>query len=102
MQPRAHVQCAGSELLLGRWALRVIWELRETPLTFRDLRERCDAVSPTSLNHRLQELRETGIVELAEAGGYTLSEAGKKLLEAMGSLLDWSADWQTTLAAKAP
>lgn len=90
------------DLLGRRWALRVVWQLRETPLTFRELRERCDAVSPTSLNHRLHELRETGIVELAEAGGYTLSEAGKKLLEAMGPLLQWSDDWQTALAAKAP
>jgi DNA-binding HxlR family transcriptional regulator len=89
------------DLLGRRWVLRIIWELRDTPLKFRDLRERCDAVSPTSLNHRLHELRETGIVELAEAGGYTLSEAGRKLLEAMGPLLDWSDDWQTTLAEKA-
>lgn len=88
------------DLLGRRWALRVIWELRDTPLTFRELRERCDAVSPTSLNHRLHELRETGIVELAEAGGYTLSEAGKKLLEAMGPLLEWSDDWQAAMAAK--
>lgn len=90
------------DLLGRRWVLRIIWELRDTPLTFRELRERCDAVSPTSLNHRLHELRETDIVELAEAGGYTLSESGKKLLAAMGPLLEWSDDWQAALAAKEP
>jgi DNA-binding HxlR family transcriptional regulator len=90
------------DLLGRRWALRVIWELRDKPLTFRELRERCDAVSPTSLNHRLHELRETDIVEVAGTGGYTLSEAGRQLLEAMGPLLEWSDDWQATLAAKPP
>lgn len=67
--------------------MRIIWELRETPLTFRELRERCDALSPTVLDHRLHE---TDIVELAEAGGYTPSRSGKKLLEAMKPLLQWS------------
>lgn len=88
------------DLLGRRWTLRVIWELRDTPLTFRELRERCDAVSPTSLNHRLHELRETGIVEVAESGGYTLSESGKTLLEAMGPLLEWSDGWKKSLLSK--
>lgn len=32
------------DLLGRRWALRIIWELRATPLTFRELRTRCDAM----------------------------------------------------------
>jgi DNA-binding HxlR family transcriptional regulator len=88
------------DLLGRRWVMRVIWELRDTPLTFRELRARCDAMSPTVLNHRLHELRETDIVELAESGGYTLSRSGKKLLEAMTPLLQWSSDWQRTLLSK--
>jgi DNA-binding HxlR family transcriptional regulator len=88
------------DLLGRRWVMRVIWELRDTPLTFRELRARCDAMSPTVLNHRLHELRETDIVELAESGGYTLSRSGKKLLEAMTPLLQWSSDWQKTLLSK--
>jgi hypothetical protein len=41
------------DVLGKRWTLRVLWELRDERLTFRELRERCDDVSPTSLNHRL-------------------------------------------------
>lgn len=85
------------DLLGRRWSMRVIWELRDTPLTFRELRDRCDAVSPTVLNHRLHELRETAIVELAASGGYTLSLSGKKLLKAMAPLLQWSDEWQESL-----
>lgn len=55
-------------------------------------------VSPTVLNHRLHELRETDIVELAEAGGYTLSRSGRKLLEAMKPLLQWSDGRQKSLS----
>ena len=41
------------DVLGKRWTLQVLWELRDERLTFRELRERCDDVSPTSLNHRL-------------------------------------------------
>ncbi len=61
-----------------RWALRVLWELRDGPQTFRALRERCDDVSPTVLNDRLAELRELDLIEASEEG-YTLSEHGREL-----------------------
>ena len=65
-------------LLEKRWALRVLWELRDERLSFRQLRERCDDVSPTSLNQRLKELRSFGLVDLTDAGfGYT--DLGKEL-----------------------
>lgn len=86
------------DLLGRRWAMRIIWELRDTPLSFRELRERCDAMSPTVLNSRLHELRETAIVGLAEPGGYFLTPAGKDLLKAMMPLLTWSDEWQAMLA----
>lgn len=88
------------DLLGRRWIMRVIWELRGAPLTFRELRERCDAMSPTVLNQRLHELRESGIVEIAAAGGYTLSQSGITLLDAMLPLLGWSEEWQKLLAAR--
>ena len=86
------------DLLGRRWALRVIWELRDKPLTFRELRARCDAMSPTVLNQRLHELRETAIVEIAEAGGYTLGVSGKSLLKAMLPLLEWADNREGVLA----
>ena len=41
------------DLLGRRWALRVLWELRDARATFRALQERCD-VSPTVLTKRLK------------------------------------------------
>lgn len=88
------------DLLGRRWAMRIIWELRHTPLTFRELRQLCDDMSPTVLNQRLHELRETAIVDIAETGGYTLSPAGRGLLESMMPLLRWSEEWNKTLLLK--
>lgn len=88
------------DLLGRRWTLRMIWELHSEALTFRELRERCDAMSPTVLNLRLRELRETRIVELAATGGYALSPSGQSLLQALLPLLQWSEDWQRLLAAE--
>ena len=87
------------DLLGRRWVLRIIWELRDGPLTFRGLRERCDAMSPTVLNARLRELREAGIVTPADAEGYALSEAGSQLLEMLVPLQLWSERWKLRLAS---
>jgi DNA-binding HxlR family transcriptional regulator len=81
------------EWLGRRWTLRVLWELREAPLAFRALQERCDAVSPTVLNERLRELREEGIVLLQEGGGYALTEDGRALGELLLPLHRWAEDW---------
>lgn len=85
------------DLLGRRWVLRIVWELHHAPLTFRQLQERCDGMSPTVLNTRLRELREGGIVTLAEQGGYALSDAGADLLQALDPLLHWSDRWQRAL-----
>lgn len=89
------------DLLGRRWVMRIIWELRDEPLTFRELRQRCDAMSPTVLNQRLHELRETAIVEIAEPGGYVLSQPGRDLLASMMPLLKWSEEWQKMLTSRA-
>ncbi|MCH8620358.1 winged helix-turn-helix transcriptional regulator [Undibacterium sp. TS12] len=81
------------DLLGRRWALRMIWELRTDALTFRELRERCDDMSPTVLNQRLRELRDTHIIEMAATGGYVLSTSGQSLLQALLPLLQWSEEW---------
>ncbi len=75
-----------------RWALRVLWELRDGPQTFRVLRERCEDVSPTVLNERLAELRELDLVEVSEEG-YVLSDHGRELGELLLPLDAWARRW---------
>ena len=81
------------DLLGRRWALRVLWELRDGPLTFRSLREACDDASPSVLNDRLRELRESGLVELREGEGYALTRAAGELGEILLRLDAWSRRW---------
>jgi len=80
------------DLLGRRWCLRVIWELRGDALGFRPLRERCSDLSPTILNRRLAELRESGVVELTEEG-YTLTARGRDLLDLLLPLHNWAERW---------
>jgi DNA-binding HxlR family transcriptional regulator len=82
------------DLLGRRWALRVIWELRDSTLSFRELQAACGGTSSSVLNERLAELRHAGIVESGDAGaGFRLSEEGRLLVEAYGPLGDWARRW---------
>ncbi len=85
------------DLLGRRWALRVIWELREGPLSFRALQERCGGLSSSVLNERLRELREARIVELGSAG-YELTGEGRELLELAAPLNGWAERWASSKA----
>lgn len=87
------------DLLGRRWAIRVIWELREARLTFRALQESCDGVSPTVLNERLRELRESRLVDLADSEGYGLTPLGRELLTALSPLAEWSKRWARAVPA---
>ena len=80
------------DLLGRRWALRVIWELRDGPLSFRQAQARCDAISSSVLNDRLAELRAAGIVEAGD-GGYALTPEGRELLELYPGLNAWAERW---------
>jgi DNA-binding HxlR family transcriptional regulator len=84
---------AALDLLGRRWTLRTLWELRESAATFRELRGRCDEISPTVLNQRLAELREAGIVAREEGSGYALTAEGRALMDALAPLQDWAARW---------
>lgn len=75
-----------------RWALRVLWELHAAASSFRDLRARCEEVSPSVLNERLAELRELGLVELSEEG-YALTEQGRELGALLLPLDAWARRW---------
>jgi DNA-binding HxlR family transcriptional regulator len=78
------------DLLGRRWLLRVLWELRAEPLTFRVLRERCNAMSPSVLNRRLAELRHAGVVEIENRRGYRLTDEGRELARALRAIGHWA------------
>lgn len=81
------------DLLGRRWTLRIVWELRERPLTSRALRAACDEASPTVLQARLSELREAGLVRLQAGSGYELTPLGRELLDAFAPLYAFAGRW---------
>ncbi len=80
------------DLLGRRWSLRALWELRDGPLTFRSLQERCGDISPTVLNRRLQELRDAALIDHGD-GGYGYTAHGRELAEHLARLDAWSGRW---------
>jgi len=86
------------DLVGRRWALRIVWELRDGPLTARALRARCDDASPTVLHARLIELREAGFVALEPGAGYRLTPRGEALIEAFLPLNRFAETWASDRA----
>jgi DNA-binding HxlR family transcriptional regulator len=78
------------DLFGRRWALRIVWELRAGPLSFRDLQARCDAMSTSVLTRRLIELREAVVIERAADGAYHLSPSGEELLAGLRRWEEWA------------
>lgn len=84
---------AALDLLGRRWALRVLWELRDGPVGARALRHRCDGMSPSVLYERLRELTGAGLVVQTADQAYELTDIGSELGAALEPLDRWSRRW---------
>ncbi|MDO8423894.1 MAG: helix-turn-helix domain-containing protein [Parvibaculum sp.] len=84
------------DLMGRRWILRILWELRGEPLTFRALQEACGGVSPSVLNGRLGDLREAALIE-ATGDGYGLTAMGRELGKEFEALTHWAEKWAKVL-----
>jgi DNA-binding HxlR family transcriptional regulator len=80
------------DLIGRRWTLRVLWELRGGPMTFRALQERCDDVSPSVLNTRISELKKAGLLASGEEG-YALTADAVALSALLLPLDAWARRW---------
>ena len=80
------------DVLGKRWTMRIMWELRDGPLTFRVLQSRCEQVSPTLLNGRLKDLRNMNLVKKCD-DGYMLTKWGTELGRQLARLDQWSEKW---------
>lgn len=77
--------------------MRIIWELRETPLTFRELQASCGGVSPTVLNDRLKALQAAKLLQRDSSRGYILIDSGQDLVTLYEPLNQWTIAWRATL-----
>ena len=84
---------AALDLLGRRWALRILWELRDGPLGARAIRARCDDMSASVLYARLGELTEAGLLERDLEERYRLTRLGRDLGKAITPLERWAQAW---------
>jgi DNA-binding HxlR family transcriptional regulator len=84
---------AALDLLGRRWALRILWELRDGPVGARNLRERCDAMSSSVLYQRLRELSDAGLLQRDAGDQYYLTPIGSSLAAAIAPLDEWANTW---------
>ncbi|NDU76867.1 transcriptional regulator [Actinomadura sp. DSM 109109] len=88
---------AALDLFGRRWTLRIVWELRDAPLGFRTLQQRCDDMSSSVLRQRLLELIDAGLVHQTGENLYALTELGRDAREALLPLSRWSDRWAAAL-----
>jgi DNA-binding HxlR family transcriptional regulator len=88
------------ELLEARYAMRVLWALKDGhPQTFRLLQDSVGGITPNTLNTRLKELRAAGLVGHGDSG-YVLTANGSDLLKRMSDLGAFAAKWVTNKPKK--
>jgi DNA-binding HxlR family transcriptional regulator len=90
---------AALDLLGRRWALRILWELRQGPLGARALLGRCDGLSSSVMYERLRELSDAGLVGRNDASEYELTSSGHALERAIAPLNGWAKTWEKETAS---
>jgi len=89
------------ELLEARYALRVLWALRDGHAqTFRLLQDSVGRITPNTLNTRIKELREAGLVNHGSEG-YSLTPSGQDLVKRLSDLQAFAVRWQLGQVKKA-
>lgn len=88
-------------LLESRYAMRVLWALRDgRGQTFRLLQDSVGGITPNTLNTRIKELREAGLLVHGDEG-YTVTPIGGDLLKRLNDLQAFAGKWATSQAKKA-
>lgn len=88
------------DLLEARYAIRVIWALKDGHAqTFRLLQDSVGGITPNTLNTRIKELREAGLVTHG-SDGYVITPMGADLLKRIADMQVFAARWVAAQARK--
>lgn len=87
-------------LLESRYAIRVLWALRDGHAqTFRLLQDSVGGITPNTLNTRIKELREAGLVNHGKEG-YVVTALGADLLKRLADLPAFAVKWTASQVKK--
>jgi DNA-binding HxlR family transcriptional regulator len=88
-------------LLESRYALRVMWALKDGHAqTFRLLQDSVGGITPNTLNTRIKELRAASLLDHG-SDGYFVTPTGADLLKRLADLPAFAAKWVANQAKKA-
>ncbi len=86
---------AALKVLQGKWTLPILWQLRETPQRYGDLRRAIPEISDKVLTQHLRDLERGGLVEREVMPAkppqvsYRFSAYGRSLIPLIQSLCAW-------------
>jgi DNA-binding HxlR family transcriptional regulator len=87
-------------LLEARYAIRVLWALRDGHAqTFRLLQDSVGGITPNTLNTRIKEMREAGLMSHGD-DGYVVTPLGADLLKRLSDLPAFATKWAGAQAKK--
>ena len=87
-------------LLESRYAIRVLWALRDGhPQTFRLLQDSVGGITPNTLNTRIKELRQAGLMTHGQ-DGYLVTPSGADLLRRLADVPAFASRWAANQAKK--
>ena len=89
-------------LLESRYAIRVLWALKDGhPQTFRLLQDSVGGNTPNTLNKRIKELRQAGLMAHGH-DGYIVTPSGADLLRRLADVPAFASRWAASQAKKKP
>lgn len=87
-------------LLESRYAIRVLWALKDGhPQTFRILQDSAGGITPNTLNTRIKELRQAGLMSHGPCG-YVVTSAGADLLRRLADVPAFASRWAANQAKR--
>ena len=87
-------------LLESRYAIRVLWALRDGhPQTFRLLQDSVGGITPNTLNPRIKEMREAGLLDHG-SDGYIVTPSGTDLHKRLSDVQSFPNRWVAARATK--
>jgi len=87
------------KILSGKWALLIIYHLKDKTLRFNELLRLFDGITHTTLTKQLKNLEQYGIIrrkvysQIPPKVEYSLSEMGHKLLPVIDALYTWGEEY---------
>ncbi|HNW01374.1 MAG TPA: winged helix-turn-helix transcriptional regulator [Burkholderiaceae bacterium] len=87
-------------LLESRYAMRVLWALKDGHAqTFRLLQDSVGGITPNTLNTRIKELRQAGLLNHG-SDGYVVTSSGADLLKRISDISAFASKWSNNQAKK--